>query len=145
MTTEDDNARRKKTALDDKNFTSSKISDQARTIGLALAALTMFFLTSDSHFAKRVIADYRPFVLAISAAGCLVVVCDYLQYLAGYRASDVASLNVAGGYRYDVNSCFYVARHRLFAAKHVLAVAGALGLIGLIVVAMFTEGGADLM
>ena len=137
MTTAEDNARRKKKAQDDKDFTSSKISEQARTIGLGLAALTMFFLTSDSVFAKRVITDYRPWVLAVSAIGCLVVLCDYLQYLAGYRASDDAAKNEGDGYRYDVRSFHYRARRRLFQAKNVLALAGSFGLIALILVAIF--------
>ena len=103
MSEQDDNLRRKKTAQDDKDFTSSKISEQVRVIGLGLAALTMYFLTSEFEFAKHVIKDYRLFVLAISAIGCLVVLCDYLQYLAGYRASDEATQNRDGGFRFKTD------------------------------------------
>ena len=71
------------------------------------------------------------------AIGCLVVLCDYLQYLAGYRTSDEAAKNDEGGYRYAVRSFHYRARRRLFQAKNVLALIGSFGLIALILVAIF--------
>jgi len=51
-------ARRRRKIQEDKDFTSARVSESARYIGFGLAAITVAFLTSDSTFAKKIVAQY---------------------------------------------------------------------------------------
>ena len=134
----------------DKDFTSSQMSDLARYIGYALAAVTITFFNSDSTFAKALVSNFTPSILLTSIFGCVAIFLDYLQYFFGYLNSKRAAAklkeserlgvqehwNVAkvSKYRiYDSKAVFYSARLWCFYAKTVSVAIGASIFISILV------------
>lgn len=76
--------KRHEIAQDDLHFASSRISDFARYIGLGLAGLAYFLISSDSKFAHHAIHEYRYWILGLSLTGVAVILLDWLQYLLAY-------------------------------------------------------------
>jgi hypothetical protein len=128
----EDIARRRKTAQDDKDFTTGKISELARYVGFGLAAFPFVLLTSQSKFAQHVIDNFQTQFLFTSVIGCLVILAEYGQYYFGYLASSAAYRNRTGSYRYDEASLSFKLRQALFFLKHIGAAAGAIYFIAIL-------------
>lgn len=120
---------RKKRIQDDKDFTSSRISESTRYLGFGLAAVAMALLTSDAAFPKKLMAAHPTPVILAAALGCLTIFADYLHYLFGYLASDEAARNRDGDFGYLTQSIYYRARRWFFYSKQIFAALGFLFLI----------------
>ena len=128
--------RRRQKIQEDKDFTSSRVSESARYIGFGLAAATIAFLTSDAAFAKKIIVNYESWILVASSFGCATILFDYFHYICGYLSSEDAGQNRAGDYGYLTQSYLYRARRWFFWAKQCSAVIGAMIFIGVLLVAI---------
>jgi hypothetical protein len=130
--------RRKLKAQEDKDFTSARISESARYIGFGLAAVSMGLLTSDATFPKHLIGHYGGFIIVVSAFGCVTILLDYLHYVFGYLASEAAAANKDGNFVYLTKSSFYRCRRGFFVAKQIVALAGAVMFIIVLLTAIGT-------
>ena len=136
--------RRWTTVINDYNLMSAKISDLSRYVGFSLAGTSIYFLMSDSSFAKYVVSHqyYRYGLLLTSFLGCLVIALDYAQYYAGLKLSETAFHNVdlkneGGDFVALINhsSKLSMRRIRAFEWKSRVAFCGALVFIGLLILA----------
>ena len=63
---------------------SDKISEQVRAVCLGILAVTWGLLVGDSGIAKAISNQLKGSLLAIGVAAIMVMVLDFLQYVAGY-------------------------------------------------------------
>lgn len=117
--------RRLKRINEDLDFMSKQVSDLSRYIAFGLAAFTLAILTSSSKFATMAFEKAGSVILVCSFLGCLSIVFDYLQYLAGYKASQAALRNKEQNYVYQKDSVWLQGRYLFFYLKQVAAFAGA--------------------
>ena len=115
----------------DYNYCTERISEQSRTISLAILAIDWLFLAAK----EKPILDSMPSegALLIIGALCLTaLIADYFQYLFGYFNSkkllDAADAEKKNELDYDYDACLYKARSFMFLLKHVstLCAAGVL-------------------
>jgi hypothetical protein len=138
--TERENEETRKRFEEDYDFASARISDLARFIGFGLTALVLVLASSESEFAREMMARFKLAILGLSAVGCMIILLDYLQYVVGYEASQQVLTAIRHKKR-PFNKA-YLTKHRLrqalFRAKQGASVLGALGLIVLLVYTMVT-------
>ena len=116
---------------DDKDYTSSLISSQTRYIGFLLASAYFMFLTSNNDTVKEIYESYKFFLFISGMTGCLTILFDLIQYLAGYKCSHKA--DKSSDKMYDKEWLCYKIRVISFYTKQITAVTGAIILIVLIV------------
>lgn len=127
---------RKQIIHEDRNLTSSKISDFSRYIGYGTVAATFTILTSTSPFTEKIYSESRVILLSSSAFGCLTILFDYLQYYFGYLASQKAYKNEEYDYQYNKKWFVYRARTSFFWIKQIAAFLSAVLLIFLILMSI---------
>jgi hypothetical protein len=119
----------RKRVLEEKFKSSSKISELCRYIGFGLAAVSFSILTSTSPYSIQLVKEYKPPLICSSIIGILVILLDYLQFLAKYICTNKALQNKAKDYQYSDEWLLYKALHWCFNYKQILALLGALILI----------------
>ena len=120
---DEDKKRRIANVQNEKNFTSSQISELSRYIAFGLAVLVFTLLTSDSAFAALVINEYRKVIVLAGFFSIISIMADYAQYFCGYlNASHVLETEEV---RYRKSSVLYKLRSFLFIAKQVTALLSA--------------------
>jgi hypothetical protein len=63
---------------------TDKISTQVRTVSVGILVLTWGLLVGESSAAKNIASQLKGSLLAIGLAAIMVMVLDFLQYVAGY-------------------------------------------------------------
>src|SRR5262245_25161189 len=117
---------RKKTARDDMDFASSRLSETTRLVGLGLTTFVFALANSEVKFSKFVLAEYKWQVLLLALCGIAALACDVLQYLFGFKASQKASMNADGKYEASI---WYSGRWFFFYTKMGATVCGAIGML----------------
>jgi hypothetical protein len=120
--------------LEEKRHVSSRVSDLCRYIGFGLAAVVFLLLSSNSGYAKSVALQHQNMLLLIGGTGCLTVIFDYLQFLAGYFTVNRAINNTENNYEYDRKWPAYKLRIWSFYIKQCTTIIGAATLLYLIVI-----------
>jgi hypothetical protein len=120
---------------DELDFVTSRMSELTRYVAFGLAALFFVLLSSSSEFAKVIMQKHGGFILGVSAAGCIAIVADYLQYLYGqldsHRVLDEVSPD--GLHRYNENHPLFRRRVFFYRAKQFFAALGVVSLAGLLI------------
>lgn len=119
---------REKALLNEKKFVTARISDTCRFIGFGLLAAFYAIVSSGQAPVSESNASARIFLWIAGVCGLLTVFLDYLQYVAGFVATNKAILNSKGRYAYDRRWISYKMREFLFMAKQLTALSGGLAI-----------------
>jgi len=76
--------RTKEQILEDLDWITDRLSTQVRTVALGVLALAWGLLLGDKEPAKSEVLHLKWHLMAIGGTCVLVLVLDYLQYVAGY-------------------------------------------------------------
>ncbi|NQV17245.1 MAG: hypothetical protein HQ534_01700 [Armatimonadetes bacterium] len=119
----------------DLDYTSEEISKTSRYIGFGLIGIFIALIDSTTKSTLFIFANYK-FLLLISAVfGCLTVISDFLQYIAGNICSEKANKRKEKLYK-KTWFCYRV-RNFLFWLKLSFALTGAALLIFVIIKFVF--------
>jgi hypothetical protein len=104
---------------EDKDFTTSRLSEHARYIGFGAVAAAFSQLSSNSVFALSMSDIQKTLLIGAALGGMAAVLLDLFQYIAGYRASTRAA--AADDKKYEKSWLSYRARTAFFWSKQVAA------------------------
>jgi hypothetical protein len=123
-------AERRKKLRENQEYFSSKLSDLVRYVGFGLVAAS-FGLLSKSEPLARTLAPRSVALLEIAAlCGCLTILLDGFQLLAGWRSSSLQADNKAGDFQATAGSSRWRhAQEQAFILKVGAALAGSALLI----------------
>jgi hypothetical protein len=113
---------------------SGRISEQTRTISLAILAIVWLFLASKDKPTLVSLPNVES-LLIIGGLCLLALIADYFQYLAGYFSSkklldEADTLKKEDGIEYNYSDCLYRARTLMFTLKQVSVLSAAVILRG---------------
>jgi len=115
--------------IQDLDWITDRLSTQVRTVALAVLALAWGLLVSDKDTGKADVLHLKWHLMAIGGTCVLVLVLDYLQYVAGYALTVglLRSMKSAGADQgqFDSKTASYRFRQALFGLKQ-LALAAAI-------------------
>lgn len=125
---------------DDLDWVSNRISEQVRRIALGVLAMAWLFLAGGSNAPNIHMPGPARALLAIAGLAVAALLCDYIQYLAGYvAASKVRRVAEGGGGEkasYSTHGGWYRLRSVLFWVNQVLAGGATIWLLVLVVMAV---------
>lgn len=117
--------------LDEKAKCSGRVSELCRYVGFGLTIVCFTLLTSTSPFSVALV-NQRKFHLVCSALlGCITILCDIIQYMAGYWFVNAALKEgeKTGTYGYDLDAWTYNTREALYWIKQICVLLGSLWLV----------------
>ncbi|MFD2741679.1 hypothetical protein ACFSUD_19160 [Sulfitobacter aestuarii] len=117
---------RKLNRIDRKTEVTSRISETSRFVGVGIVAWVFAQHASGEKFALDYLANFGAIVRFAGVLGVLVIVFDYLQYIAAYFSVRAALRNEESSYAYDASSIAMRAQTFFFWAKQIAAVVAAL-------------------
>lgn len=117
---------RKLNRIDLKTEVTSRISETSRFVGVGIVAWVFAQHASGEKFALDYLTNFGAIVRFAGVLGVLVIVFDYLQYIAAYFSVRSALRNEDNGYAYDASSVAMRAQNFFFWAKQIAAVVAAL-------------------
>ena len=117
---------RKLARIDFKTDVTSRISETSRFVGVGIVAWVFAQHASGEAFSVGYLANYGPVVRFAGVLGVLVILFDYLQYIAAYASVSAAIKNHENKYAYRSGSFAMRAQTLFFWAKQFAAVVAAL-------------------
>lgn len=117
---------RRKRYRDNQDYFSGKISELARYIGFGLVAVAFGLLSSDTVFAKALVAQSAVSLSWAGLLGCATILSDYLHLLMGWWSNTQAANNEKGKYKLTgIGRLFRFLQDRVFFyLKQILPLAG---------------------
>ena len=126
----------RKDRFEDKKETSGRIGETSRFIGFGLVALVFTIHGSENTLSSSIASNSELLLNLAGLAGCLTIVCDYLQYVCGYFSVNKALQRKENNFSYDDETFVYRGRVAFFWLKQFFAFSGALTVILVIVLAI---------
>ena len=117
---------RKLKRIDLKTDVTARISETSRFVGVGIVAWVFAQHASGEAFAVNYLANYGPVVRFAGVLGVLVILFDYLQYIAAYASVSTALKNVENNYAYRDSSLARRAQKFFFWVKQFAAVIAAM-------------------
>lgn len=117
---------RKLKRIDRKTEVTTRISETSRFVGVGIVAWVFAQHASGEGFARDYLSNYGAIVRFAGVLGVLVIVFDYLQYIAAYFSVSAALRNAEHNYAYDASSLAMRAQKLFFWAKQIAAVVAAM-------------------
>lgn len=117
---------RKQKRIEGKTEVTSRISETSRFVGVGIVAWVFAQHASGEGFAVNYLANYGTIVRFAGVLGVLVIIFDYLQYIAAYFSVSAALRNEENSYAYEPNSWAMRAQKFFFWAKQFAAVVAAM-------------------
>ncbi len=121
----DANHDRKLKRIDRKTEVTARISETSRFVGVGIVAWVFAQHASGEDFAVNYLANYGAIVRTAGVLGVLVIVFDYLQYIAAYFSVSAALKNQESSYAYEASSLAMRSQTFFFWAKQIAAVVAA--------------------
>lgn len=117
---------RKLKRIDLKTDVTARISETSRFVGVGIVAWVFAQHASGEAFAVDYLANYGAVVRFAGVLGVLVILFDYLQYIAAYASVRAALKNEEDNYAYNDSSLAMRAQTFFFWAKQFAAVFAAM-------------------
>jgi hypothetical protein len=125
---------------DDLDFVTDRISAQVRTIAIGVLALAWLFLAGGKDTPSLGLQHQTKPLLGVAALAIVALLCDYLQYLAGYLATNAVRTAAERANRktatYDYRDVRYGLRGLCFWLKQAFAAAATIWMLVMLVRAL---------
>ena len=125
---------------DDLDFVTDRISTQVRTIALGVLALAWLFLAGGKETPALGLQQSVRSLLGVAALAVGALLCDYLQYVAGYLAANSVRQRAETAKKatalYNYRDVRYGLRKVLFWLKQGLAAAATVWMLSLLMRAL---------
>jgi len=124
----------RESVLDEKNYCSSKVSEQCRYVGFGLTIACFSLLTSTSVFAQDFVQQFKFHLICSTILGCLSVLFDTIQYIAGYWnvLSTFKKGEKSNEFDYDDDSWCYQLRDAMYRIKQITVLVGSIWFVVII-------------
>lgn len=126
MSESNDKQDRKLSRISHKTEVTARISETSRFVGVGIVAWVFAQHASGEAFAVNYLSNYGAVVRFAGVLGVLVILFDYLQYIAAYASVRAALKNEGNDYAYDDRSLSMRMQMIFFWAKQFAAVVAAM-------------------
>ena len=134
-------AQRRAKLRDNQDYFSSKISELARYIGFGLVAVSFGLLSSDSIFAKTLVAESTNTLIWSGLLGAVTVLADYVHLLLGWLSNSQAANNKEGDFKLaGIGKLFRFLQDRIFFYLKQLAPLGGAILLVISITRVVSDG-----